>query len=139
MKFLPITLVATLSASLLMALIFVPTLGTLFGAPSGGADPDTVKAIAAGDQGGLHNVKGFTGAYLGLLRGALAHPGKVIVLALAVLIGAQIAYVQFGRGIEFFPTVEPENALLQVHARGNLSITERDALLRQVEERILSL
>ena len=88
MKFLPITLVATLSASLLMALIFVPTLGTLFGAPSGGADPDTVKAIAAGDQGGLHNVKGFTGAYLGLLRGALAHPGKVIVLALAVLIGA---------------------------------------------------
>ena len=139
MKFLPITLVATLSASLLMALIFVPTLGTLFGAPSGGADPDTVKAIAAGDQGGLHNVKGFTGVYLGLLRGALAHPGKVIVLALAVLIGAQIAYGQFGRGIEFFPTVEPENALLQVHARGNLSITERDALLRQVEERILSL
>ena len=139
MKYLPITLVATLSASLFMALIFVPTLGTLFGAPSGGADPDTVKAIAAGDRGHLQSVKGFTGWYLGLLRGALAHPGKVIVVAIAMLIGAQVAYVQFGRGIEFFPSVEPENALLQVHARGNLSILERDALLRQVEARILSL
>ncbi len=139
MKYLPITLVATLSASLLMALIFVPTLGALFGAPSGGVDPDAVKAIAAGDPDHLRNVKGFTGLYLGVLRGALAHTGKVIAAALAVLIGAQVAYSQYGRGIEFFPTVEPENALLQVHARGNLSITERDALLRQVEERILAL
>ncbi|MEE8333093.1 MAG: efflux RND transporter permease subunit, partial [Alphaproteobacteria bacterium] len=142
MKYLPITLVATLSASLFMALIFVPTLGALFGAPSGGADADTVKAIAAGaadDPDHLRNVKGFTGIYLGVLRRALAHPVKVIAVAFAVLIGAQVAYGQFGRGIEFFPTVEPENALLQVHARGNLSITERDALLRQVEERILSL
>jgi len=139
MKFLPITLVATLSASLLMALIFVPTLGALFGVPSGTVDSSAVKAIAAGDRDHLRNVKGFTGLYLGVLRRALAHPVKVIAVALAVLIGAQVAYVEFGRGIEFFPTVEPENALLQIHARGNLSIAERDALLRQVEERILAL
>ncbi len=139
MKFLPITLVATLSASLLMALVFVPTLGALFGAPSGAVDADAVMAIAAGDPDHLRNVTGFTGIYLGVLRRALAHPGKVIAVAVAVLIGAQVAYGHFGRGIEFFPTVEPENALLQVHARGNLSIVERDALLRQVEERILSL
>ena len=31
MKFLPITLIVTLSGSLLMALIFVPTLGSIFG------------------------------------------------------------------------------------------------------------
>jgi len=139
MKYLPITLVATLSASLFMALIFVPTLGALFGAPSGGIDADAAKAIAAGDPDHMRNVTGFTGLYLAVLRRALAHPVKIIAVALAVLIGAQVAYGQFGRGIEFFPTVEPENALLQVHARGNLSITERDTLLRQVEERILSL
>src|SRR3546814_15614278 len=34
MKYLPITLIATLTASLLMALIFVPTLGSIFGARS---------------------------------------------------------------------------------------------------------
>jgi multidrug efflux pump len=139
MKFLPITLIATLSASLLMALIFVPTLGALLGSPSGAVNPDTAKAIAAGDQAHMEGARGFTGAYLSLLRAALGHPGKVIAIAVAVLIGAQIAYGQYGRGVEFFPTVEPGNALLQVHARGNLSIAERDALLRQVEARILAL
>jgi multidrug efflux pump len=37
MKYLPITLIATLSASLLMALIFVPTLGAFIGKASEGA------------------------------------------------------------------------------------------------------
>jgi multidrug efflux pump len=35
MKFLPITLLATLSASLAMALVFVPTLGAQIGRPGG--------------------------------------------------------------------------------------------------------
>ena len=139
MKFLPITLVATLSASLLMALVFVPTLGAIFGSASGAADPATVKAIAAGDDRNLEEVTGFTGAYLALLGWALRHPGKVLVLAVMLLVGAQVAYAQFGRGIEFFPDVEPDNAVFQVHARGNLSVVERDALLRQVEDRILDL
>src|SRR3546814_9926339 len=41
MKYLPITLIATLTASLLMALVFVPTLGSIFGAPGGTADAAT--------------------------------------------------------------------------------------------------
>ncbi|RMD60642.1 MAG: efflux RND transporter permease subunit, partial [Alphaproteobacteria bacterium] len=139
MKFLPITLVATLSASLVMALIFVPTLGAIFGRPGGTADAATMKALAAGERGDLGHVHGFTGVYLKVLRGALRHPGKILIAAVLVLIGAQWAYAEFGRGVEFFPDVEPDNAVLQVHARGNLSIYERDALLRQVENRILDL
>jgi multidrug efflux pump len=139
MKYLPITLIATLSASLLMALIFVPTLGAVFGKAGGSVDAKTMKALAAGENGDLDDVRGFTGAYLGLLRGALRHPGKVLALALIALLGVQYAYAQFGRGIEFFPDVEPENAALQIHARGNLSIEERDSLLRQIEMEILEL
>ncbi len=139
MKFLPITLVATLSASLLMALIFVPTLGSLVGKPGGSADPDTMKAVAAGEDHDLNEVKGFTGFYLKVLGGALRHPGKIILLSVLVLIGVQYAYSQYGRGVIFFPDVEPESALLQVHGRGNLSINERDVLLRQVEAEILDM
>jgi multidrug efflux pump len=139
MKFLPITLVATLSASLLMALVFVPTLGGILGSPGGAADATNVKAMAAGDEDHLAGVKGFTGAYLALLGRALRHPGKILLAAFLVLVAAQLAYGQLGRGVEFFPDVEPDNALLQVHARGNLAIAERDALLRQVESRILQL
>ena len=72
MKYLPITLVATLSASLLMALVFVPTLGGILGSPGGAADPTNVKAMAAGDEDHLAGVKGFSGAYLALLGRALS-------------------------------------------------------------------
>ena len=48
-----------------------------------------------------------------------------------------MAYGRYGSGVEFFPNVEPEYGLLYVHARGNLSIEEKDALVRQAEARIL--
>ncbi len=139
MKYLPITLIATLCASLVTALIFVPTLGTVFGKPGGAVDSSTMRAMAAGDTGHLDDVKGATGLYLRVLRFALRRPGKVVLLAFAALVAAQVAYGMLGRGVEFFPDVEPESAALQVHARGNLSIYERDDLLRQVENRILAL
>ncbi|MGC2856724.1 efflux RND transporter permease subunit [Novispirillum sp. DQ9] len=138
MKYLPITLLATLSASLLMALIFVPTLGAVFGKP-GGANADEMKALAASEHGSLSDLGGMTGLYARTLEVALRHAGKVLVAAIALLIAAQVLYGAFGRGIEFFPDVEPENANILVHARGNLSTQEKDALVREVEERILDL
>ncbi len=139
MKFLPITLIATLSASLFMALIFVPTLGSVFGKPGGTADPETMKALAAGEGGDIKDVKGLTGVYLKVLGFALRHPAKVLASAVLVLALVMTSYVQFGRGIEFFPDVEPQNAVLQLHARGNLSVGERDELVRQVEQVVLAL
>ena len=37
----------------------------------------------------------------------------------------------------FFPDVEPEFAQIRVHARGDLSIREKDAIVREIEARIL--
>jgi len=139
MKYMPITLIATLTASIVTALIFVPTLGAIFGKTAGTVDQATMRALAAGEDGDLAEIKGATGFYLSVLRSALRRPGTVLILAVLVLVGAQTAYGMFGRGVEFFPDVEPENAALQVHARGNLSIFERDALLRQVEDRVLEM
>ena len=139
MRYLPLTLIATLSASLMMALIFVPTLGSVVGKAGGAADAKTMKALAAGENGDISDVPGMTGLYTRVLRRALRHPGLVLATAVAVLIGANYAYATFGRGIEFFPNVEPDNVALQVHGRGNLSIYERDFLLRQVEDRVLDL
>ena len=45
----------------------------------------------------------------------------------------------FGNGVEFFPDIEPDFGLVQVRARGNLSIQEKDSLVRQVEERLLGM
>ncbi|PYZ99531.1 AcrB/AcrD/AcrF family protein, partial [Gammaproteobacteria bacterium 2W06] len=47
-----------------------------------------------------------------------------------------IAYGRFGVGVEFFPATEPDYARVQVQARGDLSIHEKDALVQTVEARL---
>ncbi len=51
-------------------------------------------------------------------------------------------FVYFGQnnlGVEFFVESEPEQAIVYVRARGNLSLAEKDALVHQVEDVILSI
>ena len=138
MKFLPITLIVVLSASLLMALVFVPTLGSRFGRP-GTADPRVMRALAAAETGRLDEIGGPGAAYIALLRLALRHPGKVILLAVMALVGVQALYARVGHGIEFFPDVEPDVAQVLVHARGSLSLEEKIRLVGEVEREIFKL
>jgi multidrug efflux pump len=42
-------------------------------------------------------------------------------------------------GVEFFPDVEPDVAQVQIHARGNMSVNERDDLVKAVERDILAM
>jgi multidrug efflux pump len=138
MKFLPMTLLATLAASLAMALVFTPVLGALVG-KADTSDPETMRLISASEGGDLRQLKGFTGFYVRLLQRVLRRPGLFVGAALLVAIGSFAAYGTYGHGVEFFPDVEPEMAKLQVHARGDLSARERDALVAQVEQRILGI
>ncbi|MBT6139515.1 MAG: efflux RND transporter permease subunit [Rhodospirillaceae bacterium] len=138
MKYLPITLVATLSASLLMALVFIPTLGARIGKAQKRDEAANRKLVAA-ETGELSDIGGLTGLYIRVLRGALRHPGKIIICAFATLIGVQFLYAQAGHGVEFFPDVEPDTAMINVHARGNMSISERTKLVLEVEREILKL
>ncbi|MEZ5931379.1 MAG: efflux RND transporter permease subunit [Alphaproteobacteria bacterium] len=135
MKFLPITLLATLTASLVMALIFVPNVGALVGR----ADKDAAaeRSFALVEHGDLEELKGFTGFYVRLLRRLSRRPVLVLIAAAMIAVGSYAAYGMFGRGVEFFPDVEPEIASLHIHTRGNLSAKERDALVYEVEERLL--
>ena len=138
MKYLPITLIATLAASLFMALVFVPTLGGVIGRRA----PDShyqIESLRAAESGDLDRLRGASGLYLRVLRAAVTRPGTVVLLAVGLLVTVYAAYGNWGRGVEFFPDVEPENAVLHVHARGDLSVHERDHLVREVEQRILGM
>jgi multidrug efflux pump len=123
MKYLPLTLIATLSASLVVALFFTPTLGAILGR-AGHAQKERVKP---------------PGAYLRTVKLALRHPIATLSLAALLLVGVVQAYGTFGNGVEFFPEVEPDYGLVQVRARGNLSIEEKDKLVVQVEQRLLGM
>ncbi len=136
MKFLPITVILTLSASLFMALVFIPVLGGLIGK----RQPERAGAKAslyAAERGDPRRIGGLTGMYVRLLEWAILRPGTTALLALALLLGGFGLYGQFGKGLSFFPSVEPEFMQVQVRARDNFSIYERDALVRRVEERLL--
>src|SRR6267142_2621415 len=122
MKYLPITLIATLSASLAVALFFTPTLGALLGSA----------ALIPHDERTKDS-----GPYMRSVKLALHHPGMTLLLALALLIGVQMAYGKLGRGVEFFPKVEPDYGQVVIHGRGNLSLDEKDRMVRAVEERVL--
>jgi len=117
MKYLPITLIATLSASLVAALIFTPTLGSLIGKP----------------QPAEHHKSTRDGFYMRTVRHAIHHPWLVLFIAFALLIAVPVVYGKVGAGVEFFPNVEPDTGAVLVHARGNLSLAEKDRLVRSVE------
>ncbi len=135
MGFLPLTLLFTLSASLIMALIVVPTVGALIGGTSH-HKVEALKAIEAAEQGRFDDIKGFTGGYIRLLRKALQRPLLVLGMAIAALFGSFAIYGQLGHGVEFFPDVDADIGLVDIRARGNLSLQEREALVHKVEARI---
>ncbi len=122
MKYLPITLIATLSASLVVALFFTPTLGALLGKAAAVKHDERAKD---------------TGPYMRTVKFALRRPGMTMALAALVLVAVQMAYGKFGRGVEFFPNVEPDYGQVIIHGRGNLSLEEKDKLIAEVEKRVL--
>ncbi|WGF86818.1 efflux RND transporter permease subunit [Marinivivus vitaminiproducens] len=135
MVYLPLVVIATLTSSLLMALVFVPTLGGVIGR-SNAHDRRLARRMAAAETGDLGELRGASGLYVRLMDRLLNHPGKVVAAVLGVTVLTYAAYGQWGRGVEFFPAVDPEVAQVLVHARGDLSVEQRDAILREVEDRI---
>lgn len=138
MKFLPLTLIMTLVASLLMALIFVPTLGGLFGRPRPISVEKRQQLIEA-EEGDIEHLPGLTGAYVRVLKAAVKRPWKVLFGALAFSAAVIVLYGKAGNGTEFFPEVEPEGFNIVVRSQGDLSIEEKDVLIKEVESRILDL
>lgn len=122
MKYLPITLIATLSASLAVALFFTPTLGALLGKAAPVPRDERAKD---------------SGPYMRTVKLAVRRPGMTMALAALILVAVQVAYGKFGRGVEFFPNVEPDYGQVVVHGRGNLSLEEKDKLIAAVEKRVL--
>ncbi|MEO0937074.1 MAG: efflux RND transporter permease subunit [Pseudomonadota bacterium] len=72
-----------------------------------------------------------------VIEGIVANPVMPLVMvgAVFVFVGTtMIFFVNNNRGVEFFVESEPEQAIVYVMARGNLSLPEKDALLREAEE-----
>jgi len=134
MRYMPITVITCLIASLFMALIFIPVLGGLIGRK---VSRDAVQHETVDDPDTSQR-SGFRGAYLGVLFTLVSNPAKTLISALFLVICSYIVYGALNNGVEFFPDIEPEVVMVQVQARGDLSIYEKDRLLKQVESRFIN-
>jgi len=105
--------------------------------PSGG--DAAAAAMSDHEKLDVSKLSALTAGYVHLLGAVIKRPGIALAGAFVVLVGSWMAYGTLGKGVEFFPNVEPEQAAIQIHARGNLSVAEKTALVREVEQRIVML
>lgn len=138
MKYLPITLIAVLTASLAMALIFVPALGTVFGKSREISKAEKAQVLQA-EEGDVTHLSGITGKYVALLQKAITHPWKIIGSTVVIAITVMWLYGASGLGVVFFPEIEPNSATMVVRSHGDLSVKEKDAIMHDIERRILDM
>lgn len=148
MRYMPITVISCLLASLAMALIFIPVLGKSIGRQSTGSDnaliPDadasaqleTERSASRSVEKILTESRGFKSRYVHALHALLLRPLKTLLAVLTFTVVSYAVYGAVGKGVEFFPSVEPESMAVQVRARGDLSIYEKDKILKRVEQRL---
>ncbi|WP_135444218.1 efflux RND transporter permease subunit [Vibrio tasmaniensis] len=137
MKFLPLTLIATLTASLIMALLFVPVLGGLIGKPQY-VSPKSQARMVALHNGDFSQATGLTKAYYHTLSIAIKHPFKVLFSAILLAVAVGFTYSKAGLGAEFFPEVDPPFFNVKVRSHGDLSIQEKDDIMRDIEQMMLN-
>ena len=78
------------------------------------------------------------GRFIELMVGNPAGPVVAIVVVATFWGSVLVYFMNNNNGVEFFVETEPEQAMVYVRARGNLSLEEKDALLAQVEEVVLA-
>jgi len=135
LRYMPIVLIYTLAASLVIAMFVVPALGAIFGR-SGHLTPEAREQLGLAESGDLGKISGWTGRYLRVVTAAINRPFLTAGGVTALLVAVFVTYGSLGRGITLFPNVDPEQGSVDIRARGDLSTQEKDRLVRSVEERV---
>ncbi len=132
MSYLPITVFAVLIGSLFYALLFAPTIGALIGRSTDASNSHSRQL----EKDHTEEITGITGVYAKVLGVAVRMPIIVFFGSIFTLVSIVWAYGQFGKGVEFFTSVEPSQTQIQVFARGNFSPSEVRDIVLDVESRI---
>jgi multidrug efflux pump len=107
------------------------------------AEQDKIEAAVLSGSGHFHvkKVKGVTGLYVRFLNLLAGNPIGNIVTIVVVLGLCGVIFTTFAEnnaGVEFFVDEEPDQAVVLVSGRGNMSVTESLALVELVEQEVLN-
>ena len=120
MKYLPATLIVTLSSSLFVALVISPT----------------ICSVLSGKVRKVSQTHPFVEAYRRLLGLALKHRAVTLIGAFMLLVAVGIVYKKRGHGVELFPNIDPRQALINIRSAQGTNITEADRLAEVAEGRV---
>ncbi len=126
MKFLPITVIITLSCSLLVGLVFNPVIASSF------LKLDEKMSRLPGDR----LLRWLTAHYEPSLNWALRHRKLSFGLMLAGFFGMLIFYGIANHGVEFFPAGQPNQIYVEVEAPLGTRLEASDQIVKEVEQRI---
>lgn len=142
MKYLPITLIFILTSSLVVALIFLPVLGSVLGVPEAWKKKFNIKGKTDGpkdleiDEVDPTTLNGPLGGYARLLKRLLKSPISVIAGAFFLVGICHLAFKIASPEVEFFIRSDDEQINLLVLARGNLSADQQLSITEEVADRV---
>ncbi len=121
MQYLPLTLIITLTASLLVALVINPTLCGHFMSLGKKTKQKERKPSKVVDS------------YSKCLQFALMNRFLVVGASISLLIGIVITYFFLGHGTELFPDMEPNRAFVEIKAPEGTNLAASNELATKVE------
>ena len=74
--------------------------------------------------------------YKDILKISVTRPIRSIFLVSLLILGSYLAYFSAKLGVQFFPDIEPEQAVVQILSRGDLSASEKNSLVKDTEASI---
>ncbi len=129
MSYMPKTLIITLTASLFVGLIINPVLcSTIMRTP---------KQKKAADEISIARNSRILRIYRSLLSWSLRHRLWVVIMILLLWLIIVVSYFKFTfptAGVEFFPTSEPETAIVHIDAPFGTALDESDGMVKKIEK-----
>jgi len=137
MSYFPKTLIYILGASMLMALIFLPTLGALLGPKKRQGARASLKALS-GAEGDPLSIQGFTGSYARTINRLARHPLKVFLAIFLLVASIFFAFGATGDGrrVEFFTADGGQEIYVYARARGNTATIDEYKIAKEIEARL---
>ncbi len=140
MSYFPRTMIYVLTASMLMAIIFLPTMGTLIGPRKITKSTANLKALS-GKEGDPLQTTGFLGVYVRFINKLIRFPALVI---LATLLSAFFIVKSFGaamsgsppKPVEFFTQQVGDQIYILARSRGNTTAASDLDIALEIERRI---
>jgi len=141
MSYLPLTMIYVLTASMFMALVFLPTLGSLIGPRKVTKATANLRALS-GVEGDPSKITGLMGYYVRMIRTLINFPilvlfGTIIILGLIVFAFTRANEGPPPKPIEFFTPEASDQLYVLARERGN-STPEGQLIIAQELERLVA-